>query len=450
MAAIDSSLYEEIEISTETTNGSGKTIDLKLGVAKLNIYEDIFSPTITAQVLVVVAGGAQDNEGNRLGNVYNGLPIRGGERVKIKISPNYDGNDPLNFDTPETYLYVSNVARQYGDDAKEIFTLDLVSREAITNETSRVVKRYGKEGKISDHVKNIVENQLASSIPEDNIDPTMNSYGFIGNLKKPFQVLVWLASKSQPDIKDSLPGYFFYQTRNGFNFRSIDSLIKQGKNKAKGNSRFEYFEVNFTKNSKISDTGNQHVLQCNVTQNNDLITKLTLGQFASHIMEFDPLTGLFTTQEQGKFTLNEYTKETITMGESPDYTKEVPRLLTDDTTQNLGSLPSRLITMVTDRGLLDDNPTISPNSSFVKRQREAYLRYQLLFTQILNMVVPLNTKLVAGDIIKVNFLTADLEAKERDRQQSGYYMIKNLCHHYDPNQSLTSMTLIRDTFGEVS
>ena len=192
------------------------------------------------------------------------------------------------------------------------------------------------------------------------------------------------------------------------------------------------------------------MLQYNVTQNNDLITKLTLGQFASHIMEFDPLTGLFTTQEQGKFTLNEYTKETITMGESPDYTKEVPRLLTDDTTQNLGSLPSRLITMVTDRGLLDDNPTIAPNSSFVKRQREAYLRYQLLFTQILNMVVPLNTKLVAGDIIKVNFLTADLEAKERDRQQSGYYMIKNLCHHFDPNQSLTSMTLIRDTFGEVS
>ena len=142
MAAIDSSLYQEIEISTETTDGSGKTIDLKLGVAKLNIYEDLFSPTITAQVLVVVAGGAQDNDGNRLGTVYNGLPIRGGERVKIIISPNYDGNESLNFDTPETYLYVSNVSRQYSDESKEIFTLDLVSREAITNETSRVVKRY--------------------------------------------------------------------------------------------------------------------------------------------------------------------------------------------------------------------------------------------------------------------------------------------------------------------
>ena len=43
----------------------------------------------------------------------------------------------------------------------------------------------------------------------------------------------------------------------------------------------------------------------------------------------------------------------------------------------------------------------------------------------------------------------DIEAKEKDKQQSGYYMIKSLCHHFDPNQSLTSMTLIRDTFGEV-
>jgi len=29
-------------------------------------------------------------------------------------------------------------------------------------------------------------------------------------------------------------------------------------------------------------------------------------------------------------------------------------------------------------------------------------------------------------------------------------MIKELCHHFDANQSLTSMTLIRDTFGEIS
>ena len=55
-----------------------------------------------------------------------------------------------------------------------------------------------------------------------------------------------------------------------------------------------------------------------------------------------------------------------------------------------------------------------------------------------------------GDIIVVKFLKSNMESKERDRRQSGNYMIKELCHHFDANQSLTSMTLIRDTFGEIS
>ena len=50
MASIDSSIYEEIEISAETTTGDGKTVDLKLGVVKFNYYEDLFSPTILSLI----------------------------------------------------------------------------------------------------------------------------------------------------------------------------------------------------------------------------------------------------------------------------------------------------------------------------------------------------------------------------------------------------------------
>jgi len=39
MAAIDPSVYEEIEISA--SNEDGKTIDLRLGVVKFNYYEDL-------------------------------------------------------------------------------------------------------------------------------------------------------------------------------------------------------------------------------------------------------------------------------------------------------------------------------------------------------------------------------------------------------------------------
>ena len=446
MGAINPAIYQEMEISAETTTGEPKTIDLKLGVVKFNYYEDLFSPCLTAQLLIVSAGGAvqtdvkEGESGETIENVYSGLPIRGGERVKIKIKPNSEKNAALEFDTPEKYFYVSNVSKQFSDGSKEIFTLDLVSREAITNETSRVVKRYPKESKISDHVKTIIEDRLASTIKDEDIDETVNKYGFIGNLKKPFHVLVWLASKSKP--KKGLPGYFFYQTKDGFKFKSIDSLIEDG-NKSE---KITYRETNYKPSSLLSDVADFTILQYNVVQNNDLLAKLALGQFSSHIMEFDPLLGTFTTQEQGKFTLDDVTSESVNLGETP----EVPKLLNDDTTQNLGTLPSRMITMVTDRGVLDFEPVTDKNSDPKLWQRQAYMRYQLLFTQVLNMVVPLNTNLSVGNIIFVEFLQSNMESKERDRQQSGSYMIKELCHHFDPNQSLTSMTLIRDTFGEIS
>ena len=265
MAAIDPAIYEEMEISAETTDGSEKTIDLKLGVVKFNYYEDLFSPTVTAQMIIVSAGGATKTDANGkgaevLGTVYSGLPIRGGERVRIKIKPNSKNNIALEFDTPEKYLYVSNVARQFSDGSKEIFTLDLVSREAITNETSRVVKRYPKESKISDHVKTIITDRLASTIEDSDIDETVNRYGFIGNLKKPFHVLVWLASKSKP--KDGkLPGYFFYQTKDGFKFKSIDKLISDGKK----SEQVVYNEVNYKPSSKLSDVADFTILQYNIT-----------------------------------------------------------------------------------------------------------------------------------------------------------------------------------------
>ena len=58
MAAIDPAIYEDMEISAETTTGTPKTIDLKLGVVSFNYYEDLFSPCLTAQLLIVSSGGA--------------------------------------------------------------------------------------------------------------------------------------------------------------------------------------------------------------------------------------------------------------------------------------------------------------------------------------------------------------------------------------------------------
>ena len=75
--------------------------------------------------------------------IYNGLPLRGGERVIIKIAGNSKSNKGLDFSKESTqYFYVGSIKNVLVDAEKELFTLNLISREAITNQTVRWVENF--------------------------------------------------------------------------------------------------------------------------------------------------------------------------------------------------------------------------------------------------------------------------------------------------------------------
>ena len=93
-------------------------------------------------------------------SLYNGLPIRGGEKISIKIKGNSLQNRGLRFDTPETYLYVSKISNVIRDGQKEIFVLDLVSKEAITNQLTHVNRKFPRDVSIDDNVKDILLKDL--------------------------------------------------------------------------------------------------------------------------------------------------------------------------------------------------------------------------------------------------------------------------------------------------
>jgi hypothetical protein len=63
-------------------------------------------------------------------------------------------------------------------------------------------------------------------------------------------------------------------------------------------------------------------------------------------------------------------------------------------------------------------------------------------------MIPSNTNLRAGDVIECLFpRISETSNNENDPDQSGLYMIKELCHHFDVENSYTSLKLIRDTYG---
>ena len=104
MPALSPCEYELITIESD----QGVTVDLRLGVVSFQYYEDLFSPTVTAKMIIISTSGVVgDDKTNKIESLYNGLPIRGGERVAVRIKGNSNINKGLQFDTPETYLYQS-------------------------------------------------------------------------------------------------------------------------------------------------------------------------------------------------------------------------------------------------------------------------------------------------------------------------------------------------------
>ena len=422
MPAVDSSIYEEILIES---NDQSNSVDLRLGIQSIDYYEDIFSPTITAKIVVTNTGNTVNGQ-----SIYQGLPLRGGERVSMKIAGNTASNPGLNFS-----FYVSSISNVISGDQLETFVLNLCSREAITNETARVVKKYPTSSPISASAEDIIKSYLQTS-KKSTVDPTSNKYGFIGNMRKPFTVLTWLASKGVPDSKgDASAGYVFYETQDGYNFRALDKLITQEKS-----ATYNSIEV-VTPDSPNKDF---EILSYITNRNQNMLEKLRLGAFASQRMFFNPNTFEFTDPAKGLFKLEDYAGKSKNLGSKITLPK-----VSEGSNQTLGDIPTRMITGIIDIGTLEKDVSVDENADPFKYQSQALMRYNVLFTQTLTMTVPLNTNLKAGNIIECLFpKTTTSKNKEYDQDQSGLYMIKELCHHFDTEGSYTSMKLIRDTFGQ--
>ena len=433
MAAIDKSLYEQFEI--EAVDGS-KSADIKAGVVSFNYYEDVYSPMITAMVVVVNTGNVIEGDDGKMQSLYNGLPLRGGERMTIKVAGNSASNEGLVLEN----MYVGSIENVMIDAERETFTLRLVSREAITNETVRVGKRFLPTTKISDSVEDICKNYLSTDKLYD-VDETENPYGFYGNMRKPFTIMTMLASKSVPGNvsgRDATAGYFFFETQQGFRFKSIDSLIRN-----------EPFDTKYTYAPGIIDSNDGSkdfkILEFSTSKNQNLLENLERGAYCSHRIYLNPLTFEYTSSSQRIFKLDDYSGKIENLGEDIDVV--LPSLSEKDS-RTLASVPSRYVCGILDIGTTDTKVSEVGNADPARIHSQSMMRYNTLFTQILTMTIPLNTNLMAGDILECEFPRIDVEdRKEPDQEQSGLYLIKKLTHFFNAEGSYTKLQLCRDTDG---
>ena len=436
MAAIDPSIYWKVTIVK-----GGKDIDIRAGCVSIDIFESVLSPNITGIIQVVNAKGTiRDDKGDKV-TLYDGLKIRGGEQVYLYIEKNAEQNERIQFIANP--LYVSHISNLHRSEQLEYFTIHLVSKEAFINEHTFLDKYYTKDAPISNHVQNIIQESFGAV--ETNIDPTSNPMGFVGNSEKPFNALINLASKSvMAETEKASAGFFFYQTKSAFNFRSIDKLIMQEPKARFVLTAFNRSRVEFKPQPDLPSLDFK-IINYELHVNQALIDKLRMGAYSTFRTFFDPITQTVTTDNQSKFTGDDYIGPMKNLGQ-PFEEKD---LAYGDT--KLTDLPSRHITEIFDRGTLSGKKVVRETTGLeietVLSQRA--VRYNSLYTQMMSVQVPLATNIEAGDVIQLLFPKINDEDKvDLDSpQMSGLYIVTDIRHHFDPTFSVTTMNVSRDTYG---
>ncbi len=436
MAAVKNTFdIKELSISNPKT---GNAVDMKGGLVEFTYYESILSNHITASLVVSETGNTIDGK-----NMLDGLPVRGGEPIRVRMTDKEEKE--LSFIGKENALYVNRVKNGVIDNTKSIVAFDLCTKEYLANEQSRVKKRYS--GKISESVKNIIKNVLNSNKPQ-NIEETSNSYNFIGNLKKPFYTLTWLAAKCIPAGKSygKTAGFFFYETQDGFQFKSIETLVGPTKGGGSADSKnapkFQYNQLGFT-----TKVGYDKILKWNLNHNIDLQEKLAVGAYNTRFLFFNPFT--FEVKHKDFSLVAQQKGKVESAGTELDFVAE--EFLKGNTrglssVLDVGTLPSGK------DGLEQlqrwKNKKDETNDRVIDRTVQANTRYNQLFTISIDIMIECDFNLKAGDMVYCEFPDISGETKDLNRQTSGLYVIASLCHKMTPSAGRTTMNLIRDSFGE--
>jgi|TARA_R100000030_G_scaffold26664_1_gene19405 hypothetical protein len=423
-------------IKVASNEEGGRTAELAgKGVFTFHYSESLLMDSVSAAVVYVdtgiVSGESTDNK-----NIVEGLPIVGTEKVNLSFSDVKGASIDIE-------LYVNKVTPISEDTRKNMVALEMKSKEYILNEKVRLRKRY--DGRISDHIDKIMTDIVGEGLGSErklDIEETSNNYNFIGNNKKPLYTINWLSKKavSNGNEENGKPsvGFFFYETSEGFHFKSIDGLFAQKPkrsiiyNEATNGGdhippRYDYQALEFSKDNLI-----------------DAQNKLRMGTYANKLVMFDPFKCVYEE------IVNEPDEEKLTLGG-----KKLPKLNEEFQVQGSNREFSRTTYVLLDKGTLPTGKTEeqiekSEEENFPYRDilNQSFMRYNQFFAFGATITIPGDFTLHAGDAIFLDVpLLENARRQKESEMDSGLYIITELTHYMSGSDTLTKLGLVRDSIG---
>ena len=256
--------------------------DISASVVSLDIYESIFQNTITGTVRLKETHGYPEY-----------FPLVGTEFLFIEFVIDYLGEERI-------FNRVFRI-RKIGDQSfpkneEREYTINLVTPEFFQSMSSRMTKRY--TGTCAEAVKEIMETRL--QIEDKRIYAAEKTSGTIDLLIPNYTPLLAINYFTAISLTEEVPyasNFLFYETLDGFYFRSIRGILQQ----YSAGNEVATFQVNANKltGAQVIDEAQafSSIIQIHQKNTLDVLTDATSGVLRSRMLHLDFFARKFTESD---------------------------------------------------------------------------------------------------------------------------------------------------------
>lgn len=392
-------------------SATGKMHDLTPQLASMVVYEDMLQPFMTCRINLKDAV-----------DFLNKFQFIGEEFVIMDYhTPQLSAKLSMTW-----YVYkLDNKRRLHEREA--FYQLKCISVDTTNDLNKKLTRTY--KGKVSDIARQVLQTddkgQTLGTGRELFIEETSNLTKYTSNYWSPSYNLNYLATTAV-NPKGS-PTYLFYENREGFHFRSIQTLYEPKK------YDWKFMHGNYSREDAPGgnkDLDYQFIHDFNMPESFDYMQRLRSGMYVSQMTMYDLTTKLYHQ------TKHEYKTMDPMLNDTPMWIQKMglPAAAQIYEPRYLNSMPGY--------GDVTNTNTVQLRMSLLEQITSSRIEITVLG----------KTEYTVGKFVELNIpqnaeLRKDMPVEKfKDYQASGLYMIGALSHEITRQHHRTTMELIKDSY----
>ena len=424
----------------------GSPVKVTANVLSVILFEDIENPFIS--------GSISFNDGL---NIQNLLPLIGQEVLKLRLrTPSFETEEMI----IDSLFYINNLSTVLDVNTNnKILNFEFISIEAMENSRKSVSRTL--RGTCASIVETLLRNDLKCS-KDFFVDPTKDGRIILGTDVSPMKIIRDMTNEAISERHGS-PTYMFFETLEGFHFRSLESLYK------------EKILMEYTSDGTGGHTPRKHgfsevILELNKirkvqkTNTNDSMADQKSGSYASTVITHD----IFNkTYKESNYNYFESFKDERHINFFNGRGKQEPmiaKVALDDNGSTISDLPVKTFLLPVSfadivskqdgqytNAITNDYKNIRgyDPDSFITKRTSMLNNYDAIAADI---EVDGNTFIRAGNMVELNLPAQSAERMEEpdkvDRFYRGAFLIRNIKHSFtlseNENKHVMSLSCVSD------